>query len=49
MLCCLLISQVGFAQESNPEVKKAYVIFKTHLDIGYTDLSFKQEALPCKK
>jgi hypothetical protein len=43
MQCCLLVSQIGFAQESNPEVKKVYVIFKTHLDIGYTDLSSKVE------
>lgn len=35
-------SFIGTAQE-NPDVKKVYVIFKTHLDIGFTDLSSNVE------
>lgn len=35
-LCCVL----GIAQEqANRPVKKVYVIFKTHFDLGYTELS----------
>jgi hypothetical protein len=31
---------MGLARgETNPSVKKVYVIFKTHFDLGYTDLS----------
>lgn len=34
----------GHAQEQvNSEVKKVYVVFKTHLDVGFTDLSSKVE------
>ncbi|MEG0806845.1 MAG: DUF5054 domain-containing protein [Alistipes sp.] len=33
----------GSAQTVNPHVKKVHVIFKTHLDIGFTDLSSKVE------
>lgn len=36
-LCCLFAT-VGHAQV-NPEVSKVYVVFKTHLDVGFTDLS----------
>ena len=33
----------GRAQEPDPRVKKVHVIFKTHLDIGFTELSSKVE------
>lgn len=33
-----LLAIVGHAQV-NPEVSKVYVVFKTHLDVGFTDLS----------
>lgn len=40
LLCCCLIvcSMVSYAQ-TNKEVTKVYVLFKTHLDVGFTDLS----------
>jgi hypothetical protein len=37
---CLALSVMGIAQETtHPAVKKVYVVFKTHFDLGYTDLS----------
>lgn len=36
-IVCLLAT-TGYAQV-NPEVSKVYVVFKTHLDVGFTDLS----------
>jgi hypothetical protein len=37
---CAAVSVMGIAQEqSKSPVKKVYVIFKTHFDLGYTDLS----------
>lgn len=33
-----LLPTIGYAQV-NPEVSKVYVVFKTHLDVGFTDLS----------
>lgn len=33
-----LLATTGYAQV-NPEVSKVYVVFKTHLDVGFTDLS----------
>lgn len=33
-----LLATAGHAQV-NPEVSKVYVVFKTHLDVGFTDLS----------
>lgn len=38
LLCCLLTVCPGQAQV-NQEVSKVYVVFKTHLDVGFTDLS----------
>ena len=32
-----------FSQEPNRKIKKVHLIFKTHLDIGYTDLSSQVE------
>lgn len=32
-----------FAQQTNTDVKEVHIIFKTHLDIGYTDLQSKVE------
>lgn len=37
LFVCLLPA-TGYAQV-NPEVSKVYVVFKTHLDVGFTDLS----------
>lgn len=34
---CLL--SIGMHAQVNPEVSKVYVVFKTHLDVGFTDLS----------
>lgn len=31
------------AQEANPQIQQVHVIFKTHLDIGFTELSSKVE------
>ncbi|MDR2057218.1 MAG: DUF5054 domain-containing protein [Dysgonamonadaceae bacterium] len=42
ILCilCTIFCATGIAQEqANLPVKKVYVIFKTHFDLGYTDLS----------
>lgn len=38
-LCCSLFVLTGYAQQANQDVTKVYVIFKTHLDVGFTDLS----------
>lgn len=38
LLCCCLAISAGQAQ-ANEEVSKVYVVFKTHLDVGFTDLS----------
>lgn len=38
LLVCSMFGQMQ-AQEINPEVEKVYVSFKTHLDVGFTDLS----------
>ena len=37
------LSLPGAAQEPDPRVKKVHAIFKTHLDIGFTELSSKVE------
>jgi len=37
LLFCVAFSVMGIAQDQ--PVKKVYVIFKTHFDLGYTDLS----------
>lgn len=37
LIFCVVFSVIGIAQEQ--PVKKVYVIFKTHFDLGYTDLS----------
>ena len=37
-LCCSLCVWAVSAQ-TNPDITKVYVIFKTHLDVGFTDLS----------
>ncbi len=37
------LTLAALAQAPNPEVKKVHIIFKTHLDIGFTDLSSKVE------
>lgn len=41
----LMLTCVGslWSQESNPQVKKVYAIFKTHLDIGFTQLPSQVE------
>ncbi|MDR0844677.1 MAG: DUF5054 domain-containing protein, partial [Tannerella sp.] len=38
-LCCSAFGQT----QPNAEVEKVHVIFKTHLDIGYTDFASKVE------
>ena len=38
LLCICLTVNAGQAQV-NEEVSKVYVVFKTHLDVGFTDLS----------
>lgn len=38
ILFVCLLATAGYAQV-NPEVSKVYVVFKTHLDVGFTDLS----------
>ena len=38
LLCICLTINAGQAQV-NEEVSKVYVVFKTHLDVGFTDLS----------
>ena len=38
LLCSCLTVNAGQAQV-NEEVSKVYVVFKTHLDVGFTDLS----------
>lgn len=35
-LCCTV---AAMAQEPNKDIEKVYVMFKTHLDVGFTDLS----------
>lgn len=42
-ILALGLSLRGVAQEPNTRVKKVHVIFKTHLDIGFTELSSKVE------
>ncbi len=43
ILISLLIISLGMVQlkgqEINTSVEKVYVVFKTHLDVGFTDLS----------
>lgn len=39
LLFCLIGSLYSKGQNVNPTVEKVYVVFKTHLDVGYTDLS----------
>ncbi|MGN1265289.1 MAG: DUF5054 domain-containing protein, partial [Muribaculaceae bacterium] len=39
MAALLLCAASATAQEVNTQVKKVYVVFKTHLDVGFTDLS----------
>lgn len=40
LMFCVLFSTVGIAQENNnPAIEKVYVVFKTHFDLGYTELS----------
>ena len=44
MICLSVIGSIHLlAQEPNAQIKKVHLIFKTHLDIGYTDLSSKVE------
>ncbi|WP_353129526.1 DUF5054 domain-containing protein [Parapedobacter pyrenivorans] len=39
-IVCVVFSAIGMAQEQpKPPIKKVFVIFKTHFDLGYTDLS----------
>lgn len=38
LLCGFLATTVGRAQVNN-DISKVYVVFKTHLDVGFTDLS----------
>lgn len=38
LILCLLSAGVSYAQ-THSEVSKVYVVFKTHLDVGFTDLS----------
>ncbi len=43
-LLLVLISFIQlFGQNPNPTIKKVHIIFKTHLDVGFTDLSSKVE------
>lgn len=43
VLLFLIALQPGAAQEPDPRVEKVHVIFKTHFDIGFTELSSKVE------
>jgi hypothetical protein len=43
VLCLLCIARTTAYGQPNREVKKVHVIFKTHLDVGFTDLSSKVE------
>ena len=44
MVCVLAFCSAPlFSQETNEQIKKVHLIFKTHLDIGFTDLSSKVE------
>ncbi len=43
LLLVLGLSLPSAAQEPDPRVKKVHAIFKTHLDIGFTELSSKVE------
>ena len=43
LLFVLGLSLPSAAQEPDPRVKKVHAIFKTHLDIGFTELSSKVE------
>src|SRR5262249_14176390 len=38
LICAALLSTCGLAQAANPRVKEVIVVFKTHFDVGYTDL-----------
>ena len=38
-LAVFFICSMAFSQTPNEQIKKVHLIFKTHLDIGYTDLS----------
>lgn len=39
LLLSLLVWQINSLAQTNEEVTKVYVLFKTHLDVGFTDLS----------
>jgi len=40
VICLSIVCTVSlFSQEPNKQIKKVHLIFKTHLDIGYTELS----------
>lgn len=39
LLLCIAISTASGAAPKNESIEKVYVIFKTHLDVGFTDLS----------
>ena len=44
VICLFVFCTVGlFSQLPNDRIKKVHLIFKTHLDIGYTDLSSRVE------
>lgn len=36
---CVFMTFVGYAQTQNDAIQKVHLIFKTHLDIGFTELS----------
>ncbi len=38
IICCFAVTMSGYAQE-NKDISKVYVVFKTHLDVGFTDFS----------
>src|SRR5690554_3619562 len=43
LICITFFIMDAVYAQPNPEVKRVYVIFKTHFDLGYTDLSSEIE------
>ena len=41
IVCSMVLAVIGaaYGQAANASVEKVYVVFKTHLDVGFTDLS----------
>lgn len=39
LFCCMFVYSISGYTQTNENISKVYVIFKTHLDVGFTDLS----------